>query len=82
MTFPSDLSLRDYIAVHAMQGLMTLHPNELAEMQKHDTDANLSVMVSRIAYKVADEMLKERENDKEKSGSSKGFQEQDDERSI
>jgi methyl coenzyme M reductase subunit C len=73
--FPSDLTLRDYIAVHAMQGLMTLHPNELAQMQKHEVDINLSAMVSRIAYKVADEMLKERTNDKTQSGSSEGFEE-------
>jgi hypothetical protein len=75
MMFPSDLTLRDYIAVHAMQGLMTLHPNELAQMQKHEVDINLSAMVSRIAYKVADEMLKERTNDKTQSGSSEGFEE-------
>ena len=75
--FPSDLTLRDYIAVHAMQGLMTLHPNELAQMQKHEVDINLSAMVSRIAYKVADEMLKERTNDKTQSGSSEGFEEYD-----
>ena len=77
MMSPSDLTLRDYIAVHAMQGLMTLHPSELAQMQKHEVDINLSAMVSRIAYKVADEMLKERVNDEEKSGSSQGFQEQE-----
>jgi hypothetical protein len=77
MMFPSDLTLRDYIAVHAMQGLMTLHPNELAQMQKHEVDINLSAMVSRIAYKVADEMLKERTNDKTQSGSSEGFEEYD-----
>ena len=75
--FPSDLTLRDYIAVHAMQGLMTLHPNELAQMQKHEVDINLSAMVSRTAYKVADEMLKERTNDKTQSGSSEGFEEYD-----
>lgn len=61
MMFHSDLTLRDYIAIHAMQGLMTLHPHELAEMQKHEVDMNLSAMVSRIAYKVADEMLQERD---------------------
>ena len=64
MTFPSDITLRDYIAVHAMQGLMTLHPSELAQMQKPEMDLNLSALVSRISYRVADEMLKERENAK------------------
>lgn len=76
MMFPSDLTLRDYIAVHAMQGLMTLHPEELARLQKHEIDLNLSGLVARIAYKVADEMMKERTNDYEKeSGQTEGIEE-------
>lgn len=76
MMFPSDLTLRDYIAVHAMQGLMTMHPEELAKMQRHETDMNLSALVARIAYKVADQMMKERENDQAQSGQTKGIEEQ------
>lgn len=63
-TIPSNLTLRDYIAVHAMQGLMTLHPKELSEMRGEKININLSRMVSQVAYSVADEMLKERENAK------------------
>lgn len=61
MMFPSDLTLRDYIAVHAMQGLMTLHPKELSELRGEHFDIDLSEMISQISYQVADQMIKERD---------------------
>jgi hypothetical protein len=64
MMIPFDLSLRDYIAIKAMQALMTLHPKELSELRGDDIDTTLSKMVSKVSYTVADEMLKERENAK------------------
>lgn len=81
MMSPSDLTLRDYIAIHAMQGLMTLHPDELAKMQ-HDIDQTLSALVARIAYKVADEMMKERTNDYQNAKTESGKTKGDDEKST
>lgn len=63
MTFPSDLTLRDYIAINAMRGLMTLDPSDLIAI-RGEREVKLSELVSEISYKVADEMLKERENAK------------------
>lgn len=69
MMFPSDLTLRDYIAINAMRGLMTIDPLDLMAI-RGEREMKLSELISEISYKVADKMLEERENGKAQSESS------------
>lgn len=56
-----DITLRDYFAAKAMQGLMSLNPDMLIPMTKEGE--KISEFVVRISYQVANLMMKERMKD-------------------
>jgi hypothetical protein len=55
------MTLRDYFAAKAMQGLLTIPAETLSE-SKTDKHERLDSYVSYLAYTMADAMLKAREN--------------------
>ena len=64
MTSPSDandITLRDYFAAKAMQGLVSLDPSALIAMKKEEE--RIGEFVARTAYHIANLMMKERQND-------------------
>lgn len=64
MTSPSDatdITLRDYFAAKAMQGLVSVDPSALAAMKKEEE--KIGDFVARTAYYIADLMMKERKNE-------------------
>ena len=68
MTSPSDakdITLRDYFAAKAMQGLVSLDPSALIAMKKEEE--KIGEFVVRTAYHIANLMMKERQNDNSKT---------------
>lgn len=64
MTSPSDandITLRDYFAAKAMQGLVSLDPSALIAMKNEEE--KIGDFVVRTAYHIANLMMKERQND-------------------
>jgi hypothetical protein len=58
--FDTGMTLRDYFAAKAMQGLLTIPAETLSE-SKTDKHEQLDSYVSYLAYTMADAMLKARE---------------------
>ena len=54
------MSLRDYFAAKAFQGLLSIYADGLTSIEKKDKDEKFGTWISYVAYKMADEMLEAR----------------------
>jgi len=55
------MTLRDYFAAKAFQGLLSIYADGLTSIEKKDKDERFGTWISYVAYKMADEMLRARD---------------------